>query len=71
MLDRSEPMVNMELQVKVLEFLIIKLISIVSDDDLKNFKFTDDRLSYEISSFCLDNLYQGLDLDPFGVIVDL
>ena len=63
-------MFNIDLNIEVLELFIIKLLAIVSDDDLEKAKSTNDGFLYKLSGLGLGDLGHQLGFYPFGEVVD-
>ena len=63
-------MFNMELSVEVLELFIIKLSTVVSDDDLREAESRGDGLLNKFSGLGLDDLSYRLSFQPFGEVID-
>ena len=55
---------------KIFEFVIIKLLSVIRDDDPWNAEPTNDVSLDETLDFCLRDSCKGFRLDPLGKIIN-
>ena len=60
-----------KLLVEIFECVVVKLLSIVKDKDLRDLKAVNDTFPNEVSDIFLHDSGQWFCLDPFGEVVDL
>ena len=60
-----------KLLVEIFECVVVKLLSIVKDEDLRDLKAVNDTFPNEVLDIFLHDNGQWFCLDPFGEVVDL
>lgn len=60
----------MEFSTKFLEYLVVKLLAIIGNEDIWKFESIDNVFIQEVFNFALGDVRQGFCLHPFGDVVD-
>lgn len=70
MSHRYKPVLDVEFNIEFLEYLIIKLSTIIDNNSMRKSKLGDNRFLKEILDLALDNVCQGFYLHPFDEVIN-
>lgn len=69
-IDGCESVPNVELNIKIFESLVVKLLAIVGDDGMRELVSIDYRLLEETLVLAFNDVHEGLSLHPLSEVVN-